>query len=164
MKGYLNKPDETKAAFWGNWLRSGDVGVIDEDGYVYIVDRIKDMIITGGENVYPREIEEHLYARSEVGECSVIGLPDKEYGERVIACIVLKQEDRQLDPADLKSFLKNHLTSFKVPKDFIFLKELPKGSTGKILKREVKSRSWRCAKSINHFSYLDLDGKVKILL
>jgi long-chain acyl-CoA synthetase len=98
MKGYLNKPDETKAAFWGNWLRSGDVGVIDEDGYVYIVDRIKDMIITGGENVYPREIEELLYTRSEVGECSVIGLPDKEYGERVIACIVLKQEDRQLDP------------------------------------------------------------------
>ena len=92
MKGYLNHPDETKAVFWGDWLRSGDIGVFDEDGYLYIIDRIKDMIITGGENVYPREIEEVLYKRPEVGECSVIGLPDKEYGEKVTACIVLKEK------------------------------------------------------------------------
>jgi long-chain acyl-CoA synthetase len=138
MKGYLNNPEETKAVFWGEWLRSGDIGVFDEDGYLYIIDRIKDMIITGGENVYPREIEEVLYKRPEVGECSVIGLPDKEYGERVIACIVLKQKGLQLDPAELKSFLKNQLTPFKVPKDFIVLDELPKGSTGKTLKRELK--------------------------
>jgi len=140
MKGYLNHPDETKAVFWGNWLRSGDIGIFDEDGYLYIIDRIKDMIITGGENVYPREIEEVLYKRPEVGECSVIGLPDKEYGERVTACIVLKRKDQSLDPMELKSFLKNHLTSFKVPKDFIILDELPKGSTGKILKRELKKQ------------------------
>jgi long-chain acyl-CoA synthetase len=138
MKGYLNNPDETKAVFWGDWLRSGDIGVFDEDGYLYIIDRIKDMIITGGENVYPREIEEILYKRPEVGECSVIGLPDKEYGERVTACIILKQKGQQLDPVELKSFLKVHLASFKVPKDFIILDELPKGSTGKILKRELK--------------------------
>jgi long-chain acyl-CoA synthetase len=138
MKGYLNNPDETKAVFWGDWLRSGDIGVFDEDGYLYIIDRIKDMIITGGENVYPREIEEVLYKRPEVGECSVIGLPDKEYGERVTACIVLKQKGQQLDPMELKSFLKAHLTSFKVPKDFIILDELPKVSTGKIMKRELK--------------------------
>jgi long-chain acyl-CoA synthetase len=140
MKGYLNNPDETKAVFWGDWLRSGDMGVFDENGYLYIIDRIKDLIITGGENVYPREIEEILYKRPEVGECSVIGLPDKEYGERVTACIVLKQKDRQLDPANLKSFLKIHLASFKVPKEFIILDELPKGSTGKILKRELKQQ------------------------
>jgi long-chain acyl-CoA synthetase len=140
MKGYLNNPDETKAVFWGDWLRSGDIGVFDEDGYIYIIDRIKDMIITGGENVYPREIEEALYKKPEVGECSVIGLPDKEYGERVTACIVLKQKGQQLDPVELKSFLKAHLTSFKVPKDFIILDELPKGSTGKILKRELKKQ------------------------
>lgn len=138
MKGYLNNPDETKAVFWGDWLRSGDIGVFDEDGYLYIIDRIKDMIITGGENVYPREIEEVLYKRPEVGECSVIGLPDKEYGERVTACIVLKQKGQQLDPMELKSFLKTHLASFKVPKDFIILDELPKGNTGKTLKRELK--------------------------
>lgn len=140
MKGYLNNPDETKAVFWGDWLRSGDIGVFDEDGYLYIIDRIKDMIITGGENVYPREIEEVLYKRPEVGECSVIGLSDKEYGERVTACIVLKQKGQQLDPVELKSFLKVHLASFKVPKDFILLDELPKGSTGKILKRELKKQ------------------------
>jgi long-chain acyl-CoA synthetase len=96
------------------------------------------MIITGGENVYPREIEELLYRRPEVGECSVIGIPDKEYGERVTACIVPKQKGLQLDPVELKSFLKKHLTPFKVPKDFIVLEELPKGSTGKIVKRELR--------------------------
>jgi long-chain acyl-CoA synthetase len=138
MKGYLNNPDETKAVFWDDWLRSGDIGVFDEDGYLYIIDRIKDMVITGGENVYPREIEEILYKRPEVGECSVIGLPDKEYGERVTACIVLKQKDQPVDPMELKSFLKAHLAPFKVPKEFIILDELPKGSTGKTLKRELK--------------------------
>jgi long-chain acyl-CoA synthetase len=140
MKGYLNNPEETKAVFWGDWLRSGDVGVFDEDHYLYIIDRIKDMIITGGENVYPREIEEVLYRRPEVGECSVIGIPDKEYGERVVACIVPKQKNVQLDPAELKSFLKKHLTPFKVPKEYITLDELPKGSTGKTLKRELKKQ------------------------
>jgi long-chain acyl-CoA synthetase len=140
MSGYLNNPEETKAAFWGDWLRSGDVGVFDEDGYLYIVDRIKDMIITGGENVYPREIEEVLYTRPEIGECSIIGLPDKEYGERVTACVVLKQKNQPLDPGELRSFLKTQLAGFKVPKDFIVLDELPKGSTGKILKRELKKQ------------------------
>jgi long-chain acyl-CoA synthetase len=140
MKGYLNNPEETQAVFWGDWLRSGDVGIFDEDGYLYIIDRIKDMIITGGENVYPREIEEILYTRPEVGECSVIGLPDKEYGERVTACIVPKQKDLPVDPMELKAFLKARLTSFKVPKDFIILDELPKGSTGKTLKRELKKK------------------------
>jgi long-chain acyl-CoA synthetase len=140
MKGYLNNLEETKAVFWGGWLRSGDIGVFDENGYLYIIDRIKDMIITGGENVYPREIEEILYKRPEVGECSIIGLPDKEYGERVTACIVLKQKGQQLDPMEIKSFLKGHLASFKVPKEFIILDALPKSSTGKILKRELKDQ------------------------
>ena len=88
LKGYLNKPDETRSAFWDEWFRSGDIGVIDEKGYLYIVDRLKDMIITGGENVYPSEIEEILYTRPEIEECTVIGLPDIEYGERVTAFII----------------------------------------------------------------------------
>ncbi|MGD2272794.1 MAG: AMP-binding protein, partial [Desulfobacterales bacterium] len=87
-RGYLNNPTETRAAFWGDWFRSGDIGVIDTDGYLFIVDRLKDMIITGGENVYPREIEEVLYMLPEVQECAVVGLPDREYGERVTAFIV----------------------------------------------------------------------------
>jgi len=137
MKGYLNKPAETRSVFWDNWFRSGDIGVIKEDGYLYIVDRLKDMIITGGENVYPREIEEVLFTRPEVQECAVIGLPDKEYGERVTAFIIPK-EGRRVDPDALKAYLKTRLSSFKIPKEFISVPDLPKSSAGKILKRELK--------------------------
>jgi long-chain acyl-CoA synthetase len=139
MKGYLNQPEETRAVFWDDWFRSGDIGTIDEDGYLYIVDRLKDMIITGGENVYPREVEEILYTRPEVEECAVIGLPDKEYGERVTAFIIPK-EGQQVDPTPLKSYLKTKLSPFKVPKEFIPVDELPKSGAGKILKRELKQK------------------------
>ncbi len=135
--GYLNKPQETTGAFWGSWFRSGDIGYFDENGYLYIVDRLKDMIITGGENVYPREIEELLYARPEVLECAVIGLPDPEYGERVTAFIVV-QKDHTLDAKALKAFLKEKLAGFKVPKEYIKVAELPKSNAGKILKREIR--------------------------
>ena len=95
------------------------------------------MIITGGENVYPKEIEDILYTRSEVEECAIIGLPDKEYGERVTAFIIPKK-GQKLDPVELKTYLKKRLSPFKVPKEFISVLELPKSSTGKILKREFK--------------------------
>jgi long-chain acyl-CoA synthetase len=88
MKGYLNRPEETRRAFWGEWFRSGDIGIVDKNGYLFIVDRLKDLIITGGENVYPRDIEEALYTLPQVEECAVIGLPDNEWGERVSAFIV----------------------------------------------------------------------------
>jgi long-chain acyl-CoA synthetase len=138
-KGYLNQPEETESAFWGSWFRSGDIGVIDEDGYLYIVDRLKDMIITGGENVYPREVEEVLYTRPEVSECVVVGLPDPEYGERVTAFII-PRKGHQIDPVSLKDYLKTRLAGFKVPKEYIAVEELPKSSAGKVLKREVRKR------------------------
>jgi long-chain acyl-CoA synthetase len=138
-KGYLNNPEETESAFWGDWFRSGDIGVIDEDGYLYIVDRLKDMIITGGENVYPREVEEVLYTRPEVLECAVIGLPDPEYGERVTAFIV-PRKGQEIDPVSLKDYLKARLAGFKVPKEYIAVEDLPKSSAGKVLKREVRKR------------------------
>jgi long-chain acyl-CoA synthetase len=138
-KGYLNNPEETASAFWGEWFRSGDIGVMDEDGYLYIVDRLKDMIITGGENVYPREVEEILYTRPEVLECAVVGLPDEEYGERVTAFIV-PSEGQQLGSTSLRDFLKARLAGFKVPKEFILVDELPKSGTGKLLKREIRDR------------------------
>ena len=126
MKGYLNNPEGTRSAFWeGGWLRTGDIGLFDADGYLYIVDRLKDMIITGGENVYPREVEEVLYTRKEVEECAVVGLPDKEWGERVTAFIVPKPGQKVV-PEELKSFLKTRLSPFKVPKEYIILNELPK--------------------------------------
>ncbi len=138
MKGYLDNPSETEGAFWPDrWFRSGDVGVLDKDGYLFIVDRLKDMIITGGENVYPREIEEILYARPEVEEAAVVGMPDREWGERVVAFIKAK-EGHSLDTAALKTFLKSRLSPFKVPKEYIAVEELPKNAAGKILKRELK--------------------------
>jgi long-chain acyl-CoA synthetase len=140
-KGYLNNPEETRSAFWGDWFRSGDIGVMDEDGYLFIVDRLKDMIITGGENVYPREVEEVLYTRPEVLECAVVGLPDQEYGERVTAFII-EREGHRVDPASLRDFLKARLAGFKVPKEFVVVEELPKSSTGKLLKRELRDSAW----------------------
>ncbi|MCJ7594823.1 MAG: AMP-binding protein [Desulfobacterales bacterium] len=140
MKGYLNNPEGTNEAFWdGGWFRSGDVGRFDEDGYLFIVDRIKDMIITGGENVYPKEVEDELYTRPEVQECAVIGLPDREWGEKVTAVIVLKPGEK-VDQKSLKEFLREHLSSFKVPKEYRIVDELPKNPAGKILKRELRKQ------------------------
>jgi long-chain acyl-CoA synthetase len=138
-RGYLNKPAETSASFRDGWFRSGDMGYIDENGYLFIVDRLKDMIISGGENVYPREIEELLYMRPEVLECAVVGLPDREYGERVTAFIVASK-NHTVDAKALKAFLKEKLAGFKVPKDYISVAELPKSNAGKILKREIRQK------------------------
>jgi len=143
MKGYLNNPSDTEAAFWPDgWYRSGDVGVLDEKGYLFIVDRLKDMIITGGENVYPREVEEAIYMRPEVQECAVVGIPDKDWGERVVAFIVLKGGGA-LDVREMKSFLKSRISAFKVPKEYIEVKELPKNAAGKVLKRELRKSATR---------------------
>jgi long-chain acyl-CoA synthetase len=144
MKGYLNSPEQTAETFWNaqkriedGWLRTGDIGILDEKGFVAIVDRLKDLIITGGENVFPREVEEALYTIPEVQECAVIGLPDKEWGEKVAAFIVPKPGET-IDQDKIKSFLKTRLSGFKVPKKYVVLSEFPKSQAGKILKREVK--------------------------
>jgi long-chain acyl-CoA synthetase len=140
MKGYLNNPEGNRSAFWeAGWLRTGDIGVLDPDGYLYIVDRLKDLIITGGENVYPREVEEVIYTRNEVEGCAVVGLPDKEWGERVTAFITPKPGQKVV-LEELKTFLKTRLSPFKVPKEYILLNELPKSPAGKILKRELRKR------------------------
>lgn len=140
MKGYLDNPEETRSAFWGEgWFRSGDVGFLDEDGYLFIVDRIKDMIITGGENVYPREVEEVLYTRNEIEGCAVVGIPDREWGERVTAFLT-PRPGQKIIPEELKVFLKSRLSPFKVPKEYIVVNELPKSPAGKILKRELKKQ------------------------
>ncbi len=140
MKGYLDNPEETKNAFWPNgWFRSGDIGLFDENNYVYIVDRLKDMIITGGENVYPREVEEVMYRFPEVQECAVIGLPDKEWGERVTGFIV-PRPGKSVAIEEMKTFLKKSLSPFKVPKKYVILDEMPKNPAGKILKRELRKQ------------------------
>ena len=139
MTGYLDNPEGTREAFWdGGWVRSGDIGFFDANDYLFIVDRLKDLIITGGENVFPREVEEALYAFADVEECAVVGFPDKEWGERVAAFIVAKS-GKTIVPDEVKSFLKSRLSSFKVPKEYVIVKEMPKSAAGKILKRELKN-------------------------
>jgi long-chain acyl-CoA synthetase len=140
MKAYLNNPKDTQSAFWGDgWFRSGDVGLFDKDGYLYIVDRIKDMIITGGENVYPHEVEDVLYTRQEIEECAVVGIPDREWGERVTAFIT-PRPGQKIISEELKTFLKSRLSPFKVPKEYIVVSEFPKSPAGKILKRELRKQ------------------------
>ena len=138
MKGYLNNPEANEAAFWdGGWFRSGDIGLFDDNGYLYIVDRLKDMIITGGENVYSREVEDVLYTCPEVQECAVIGLPDREWGERVTAFIILRHGE-SLDKDRLNAHMKSRLSPFKVPKEYLTVNDFPRSPAGKILKRELK--------------------------
>jgi long-chain acyl-CoA synthetase len=138
MKGYLDNPEGTREAFWeGGWFRSGDVGLFDDDGYLFIVDRLKDMIITGGENVYSREVEEVLYTRPEIQECAVIGLPDKEWGERVTAFLILRPGEA-FDKDKLNAYMKSHLSPFKAPKEYLIVDDFPRSPAGKILKRELR--------------------------
>ena len=144
MKGYLHNPEGTENAFWQDgWLRTGDIGEIDPDCFVYIVDRLKDMIITGGENVYPREVEEALYTMPEIEECAVVGVPDTEWGEKVVAFLVLR-EGQRIETHELVAYLKSQLSPFKVPKEFHTVQELPKSPQGKILRKEVRKL---CGKS-----------------
>ncbi|MBW2031399.1 MAG: long-chain fatty acid--CoA ligase [Deltaproteobacteria bacterium] len=138
MKGYFDRPEESAEAIRGGWLHSGDVGRMDEEGYLYIVDRIKDMIISGGLNVYPTEVEGVLYTHEAVEECAVTGTRHQEYGEAVTAFVKLKK-DRVVSDGALIRFCKERMASYKAPKRVIFLDELPKTPQGKILKRELRS-------------------------
>ena len=140
MKQYLNRPQATRDAIVNGWFHSGDVGRFDESGYFYIVDRKKDIIIRGGMNIYPREIEEVLYAHPKVLEASVIGIPDMARGEEVKA-YVSAIEGETLTADEIKEYLQQRIARYKWPKEVEVLDELPKGPTGKILKRELKARA-----------------------
>ena len=142
MRGYWNRPDDTQAIFSNGWLRTGDIAKMDEDGYFYIVERIKDMIITGGFNVYPRELEEVLYNHPAVAEVAVVGLPDAYRGEAVSAFVVLKAgfEPTEKTKNDIIAFCKERLTSYKIPRRIEFRDSLPRSSVGKILRRELRKQ------------------------
>jgi len=137
MKGYWNRPEETAKSFFDDWFRTGDLGKKDEDGYYYIVDRIKDMVIVNGMNVYPRIVEEVLYQHPDIMECAVVGKADELHGEIVVAYLV-KTENVETSATDLRHFCRDKLGRYQIPKKFIFLDSLPKNATGKILKRELK--------------------------
>lgn len=137
MLGYHNQPEATAEAMRGGWYHTGDIGKIDEDGYVYILDRKKDMIIVGGINVYPREIEELLYTHPAVKDAAVIGTPDPLRGEEVLAVIVLKP-DASASEREILAFCREHLANYKVPRKVLFRDSLPLGGTGKVLKRLLR--------------------------
>ncbi len=137
MKGYWNRPEETAQTLRNGWLYTGDIAVMDEDGYFRIVDRKKDLIIVGGFNVYPREVEEVLYQHPKVLEAAVVGVTHPLRGEMVKAFVVLK-EGEQATETELIAFCRERLASYKVPREIEFVKELPKSAVGKILRRELK--------------------------
>ncbi len=137
MQGYLNKPDATREAVMDGWLHTGDVGYLDAEGYVYITDRKKDLIIKGGENISPREIEEGLYAHPAVAEAAVFGVPDEVYGENLVAAIVLRA-GMELTAEELINHLSQYVTKFKLPAQIVFRETFPKGPSGKILKRTLR--------------------------
>jgi long-chain acyl-CoA synthetase len=139
LKGYFKNQEATERAFRGGWFHTGDVGYRDQDGFYFIVDRKTDMIIRGGENIYPREIDELLYQHPAVAAAATIGIPDALYGEEVAAFIVLK-EGMTPSEVELIDYCKAELADYKCPKSIHFVPEIPKGPTGKLLKRELAKK------------------------
>ena len=138
MLGYLNQPEATREAMSGGWYHTGDLGTIDADGYVFIVDRKKDMIITAGLNVYPREVEDVLLAHPGVADVAVIGMPDALRGEDVLAVVVVRPNVALPTERDLIRFCRERLANYKVPRQILFRETLPRGGTGKVVKRLLK--------------------------
>ncbi|MFZ9394566.1 MAG: fatty acid--CoA ligase [Erythrobacter sp.] len=142
MRGYWNNPDATAATIDSEgWLRTGDAGYLDEDGYLYIHDRVKDMIISGGENVYPAEVENAIYAHPKVADVAVIGVPDEKWGEAVKACVVVKAGE-ELTEAEVIAHARQHIAGYKCPKSVDFIDALPRNPSGKILRRELRAPYW----------------------
>ena len=136
MKGYYKNEAATRDAFRSGWFHTGDLGYRDEDGYFYVVDRKSDMIIRGGENIYPREIDEVLYQHPKVKDAATMGVPDELYGEEVKSFIVLR-DGQQATERELIEFCIERLADFKCPTSIEFVEDIPKGPTGKLLKREL---------------------------
>jgi long-chain acyl-CoA synthetase len=143
MRSYWNNPEETTEAFRDGFFRTGDIGYQDTAGYFYILDRLKDMIVTGGENVYSGEVEAVIYEHPAVREVAVFGVPDPQWGELVMACVALKP-DATLTVDELVAFCRRSLASYKLPRRVEFLEtDLPKSSSGKVLKKSLRERFWK---------------------
>jgi acyl-CoA synthetase (AMP-forming)/AMP-acid ligase II len=143
MKGYWNKPDATRTAFFdGGWFRTGDAGYFDADGFLYIHDRIKDMIVTGAENVYPAEVENALFGHPAIADCAVIAVPDERWGEAVKAIVVLRP-GAVASAEDIIAHARGRIAGYKLPKSIDFVDALPRNPTGKVLRRELRAPYWR---------------------
>jgi O-succinylbenzoic acid--CoA ligase len=143
--GYFNRPEETERALRGGWLHTGDIGYLDSEGYLYVLDRRDDLIVSGGENVYPAEVEEVLRSHPAVLDAGVVGLPDKQWGQRVVATVVLR-EDTGVSEQELLAFCREQLASYKAPKRLRFAKGLPRNAAGKLLRRTL--REWWSQESL----------------
>jgi acyl-CoA synthetase (AMP-forming)/AMP-acid ligase II len=143
MKGYWNKPEQTAAVLKHGGYWTGDLGYLDPEGYLFLVDRSKDMIVSGGENVYSTEVEDILYRHPAILEAAVFGVPDDKWGEAVHAVVVPRPESPPIDPAELIAFCREHIGGYKVPKGIdIQFEPLPKSGPGKVLKRELRAPFW----------------------
>jgi acyl-CoA synthetase (AMP-forming)/AMP-acid ligase II len=142
LKGYYKNPEATEIAFRNGWFHTGDIGYRDPEGFYYIVDRKSDMIIRGGENIYPREVDEVLYGHPQVKDVATVGVPDELYGEEVKSFIVLRDGERATE-GQIIEFCNQRLAGFKCPKSIEFVKDIPKGPTGKLLKRELTAKAKR---------------------
>jgi long-chain acyl-CoA synthetase len=140
MQGYLNRPEATAETIVNGWLLTGDMGYMDEEGFLFIVDRKKDLIISKGINIYPREIEEVIDRFEGVKASAVVGIPDEKSGEIPVAYIELEEENGSLDEAALKRYMRDHLANYKIPKHLHLIETLPKNATGKVLKRVLKEQ------------------------
>jgi long-chain acyl-CoA synthetase len=140
MQGYLGRPEATAETIVNGWLLTGDMGYMDEDGFLFIVDRKKDLIISKGINIYPREIEEVIDAFTGVKASAVVGIVDEKSGEIPVAYVELEEDTDTLDEAGLKKHLREHLANYKLPKQIHVIEELPKNATGKVLKRVLKEQ------------------------
>ena len=138
MAGYWNLPEASSAALRGGWLHTGDMGALDGGGFLTLLDRAKDLVISGGSNIYPREIEDVLLEHASVAECAIIGVPDPEWGESVMALIV--PGEGVVDLAELDRLCLERIARFKRPKHWRIVESLPKNSAGKVLKRELRAR------------------------
>jgi len=139
MQGYWNRPGATEEAFSGGWFHTGDLARMDSDGDLYIVERKKDMFISGGENVYPAEVENAVYELSQVSESAVIGVPDEKWGEVGKAVVVVK-EDQNLTEEEVINYLKGRLAKYKIPKSVVFVDALPRNAAGKVLKNVLREK------------------------
>ena len=143
MKGYWKNPVATREAFFaGGWLRTGDAGYFDKEGFLYIYDRVKDMIVTGAENVYPAEVENALFGHPAIADAAVIGVPDPRWGEAVKAIVVLKQ-GVEATAEEIIAYARDRIAGFKLPKSIDFVAALPRNPTGKVLRRELRAPYWQ---------------------
>ena len=150
MLGYWEQPDKTAEAIEDGWMHTGDIGVMHEDGYVEITGRIKDMVIRGGENVYPREIEEFLYTHPDILDAQVIGVPDEKYGEELCAWVRMKDGATPLTAESLREFCTGQLAHYKIPRYVEIVDEFPMTVTGKIRKVEMRETTARSSARLTH--------------